>query len=240
MHNEFPSLFAVMDPSPSLPSRYYVFKASELSDPRVFVINNMKFNTPFIVWLSDTSQTIPHTTKVRYYGLETDIVFWDTGILIMSDKNQLIPVLDFETQLFTPSLTSFPSPVYVNPDSINSKNEHQTIFRERRNQMMRIINNSRIYDVRMTPPPPPAIQRIHPDIPKFTLPSHAAATFVRALIQENKSCSITTNLFSEIASVGITPCFHCFDCEALERWLSVHKTCPECRSLVSNLVKYTC
>jgi len=237
LHHNLPPFFAVMDPASPLPSRYYVFMTYEL-DQSVIVVNNMKFSKPFIVWVGQTDETRPHTTKLRYYGLETEIMFWNTGIDIMSDENKLIPVLDFERDLFLPSPASNPSPVYVTPDTITSKNQNQTMIRERRTQMMDIIRN--LYnDVRMTPPPPPAIQRIHPDLPKFTLPSHAAATFVRALIQENKSCSITTNSFNEIATVGITPCFHCFDCEALERWLAVHKTCPECRSSVSNLVKYT-
>ena len=156
LHHNLPPFFAVMDPASPLPSRYYVFMTYEL-DQSVIVVNNMKFSKPFIVWVGQTDETRPHTTKLRYYGLETEIMFWNTGIDIMSDENKLIPVLDFERDLFLPSPASNPSPVYVTPDTITSKNQNQTMIRERRTQMMDIIRN--LYnDVRMTPPPPPATQ----------------------------------------------------------------------------------
>jgi hypothetical protein len=110
--------------------------------------------------------------------------------------------------------------------------------------MMDILLDLTYAELRYTPPEPPPIQRVHPaaedkrPVTGFTLPLHAAATFVRALIQEKKLCSITTNPFDEITVVGITPCFHCFDCEALETWLSTHESCPECRSTVTSIVKY--
>jgi len=247
VHHNLPYLFAVMDPSPGLPSRYYVYMTYELSSESVTVINNMTFSKPFTVWITHTDQTLPHKTKVRYYGLETEVIFWSTGIEIMSDENELIPVLDFKTQLFLPITSSRQSPVYVTPDGIVSKNQHQLLFRDRRNQMTDILLDLTYETIRTSLPPPPAIHRIHPtpytqfpagEAP-FILPPHAAATFIRALIQENKTCCITTNSFDEIAVVGITPCFHCFDCEALETWLFAHKTCPECRSTVTTIVKHT-
>ena len=242
---KLPYLFAVMDPAPSLPSRYYVFMTYEDINPSVLRVDNMRFSKPFTVWISHAEDTLPHKTKISYTGVETEAIFWNTGIDIMSDENELVPVLDFKTQLFLPSVTNRPAPVYVTPDSITSKSQHQILFRDRRNQMTDILLEMTHAQIRMSPPPPPAIRRVNPAIesfpagePGFTLPPHAAATFVRALIQENKTCCITTNSFDEIAVVGITPCFHCFDCEALETWLFAHKTCPECRSTVTSIAKY--
>lgn len=237
-----PHLFAVMDPTPSLPSRYYVFMTYEEDDPSTVVVNNMKFHKPFTVLVNNALQIAPYKTKVYYANSEDEAVYWEIGIMIMSDQNEFIPVLDFKTPLFLPDGSKHPAPVYVTPDSIISKSRHQIILRERRNHMLDHILEQTYGSVRMTPPPPPAIQRIHPALitptPNFNLPPHAAATFVRALIQENKTCCITTNSFDEIAVVGITPCFHCFDCEALETWLFAHKTCPECRSSVTSIAKY--
>ena len=241
---KLPHLFAVMDPAPSLPSRYYVFITYEEDDPSTLVVNNMKFSKPFSVWMSHTDQTAPYKANVHYANSREEVTYWETSINVMSDQNELIPVLDFKTPVFLPDTSRHPAPVYVTPDSIISKSQHQIILRERRNHMLDLILEQTYASIHMTPPPPPAIQRIHPAVhiqpqfTSFTLPPHAAATFVRSLIQENKACSITTNSFSEIDVVGITPCFHCFDCEALETWLFTHNTCPECRSTVTNIVKY--
>jgi hypothetical protein len=241
---KLPHLFAVMDPAPSLPSRYYVYMTYEEDDPSTLVVNNMKFNKPFSVWMSHADQTAPYKTKVYHENSREEVTYWETGINVISDQNEFIPVLDFKTPVFLPDTSRHPAPVYVTPDSIISKSQHQIIFRERRNHMLELILEQTYASIHMTLPPPPAIQRIHPVLdnqahpPSFTLPPHASATFVKSLIQENKMCSITTNSFSEIDVVGITPCFHCFDCEALETWLFSHNTCPECRSTVSNIVKY--
>ena len=241
---KLPHLFAVLDPAPSLPSRYYVFITYEDDSSSLLIVNNMKFSKPFSVWMSHADQTAPYKTKVYYDNSREEVMYWETGINIMSDQNELIPVLDFKTPVFLPDTSRHPSPVYVTPDSITSKSQNQIMLRERRNHMMDLVLEQSYATIRMTPPPPPAIQRIHPAFDNraqpasFTLPPHASATFVKSLIQENKTCSISTNSFSEIDIVGITPCFHCFDCEALETWLFSHNTCPECRSTVTNIVKY--
>jgi len=241
---KLPQLFGVMDPSPSLPSRYYVFMAYEGHYTSIQIVDNMKFSKPFTVWITHDEQELPFTSRIYYSDAETEVTFWDTGINIMSDENELIPVLDFKTPLLLPNESNRISPVYVSPDSIISKSAHQIIARSRRNEMMDILLDLTYAELHYTPPEPPAIQRLHPAIKKaapeasFSLPPHAAATFVRALIQDKKLCSITTNSFDEITVVGITPCFHCFDCEALETWLSAHKSCPECRSSVATIVKY--
>lgn len=243
--HKLPHLFAVMDPSPSLPSRYYVFMAYESRDTTAQVVDNMKFNKPFTVWMSHADQERPFTTRIHCAVTQEEATFWATGINILSDDNELIPVIDFKTPLFLPNGSNRLSPVYVTPDSIISKSEHQMIFRSRRNEMMDILLDLTYAETRYTPPEPPLIQRLHPamedkcPVTGFTLPPHAAATFVRALIHENKLCSITTSSFDEITVVGITPCFHCFDCEALETWLSTNTNCPECRSTVTSIVKYT-
>jgi len=216
----------------------------EDDDPSILVVNNIKIYKSFTVCIMNALQTAPHKSKIHYANSENEVIYWETGIIIMSDQNEFIPILDFKTPLFLPDGSKYPSPVYVTPDSIISKSAHQMIARSRRNEMMDILLDLTYAELHYTPPEPPAIQRLHPAIknaapePGFSLPSHAAATFVRALIQDKKLCSITTNPFDEITIVGITPCFHCFDCEALETWLSTHKSCPECRSSVATIVKY--
>ena len=239
---QLPNVFAVMDPSPSLPSRYYVFITYQSNSSSIQVIHNLKFHRPFTVNIDYTEEPA-NKTNVYYSFTESEITYWKVGINIVSDENEVIPVLDFNTPIFLPSESWRISPVYVTPDSTMSKCDHQMILRSRRNhiryQYIELIFNT----VNNMPPLPPSIQRVIPVVEdkkssSFTLPSHAAAAFVRALIQEKKTCSITTNSFDEINIIGFTPCFHCFDCEALEAWLFNHNTCPECRSEVHSIVKY--
>ena len=234
---QLPNVFAVMDPSPSLPSRYYVFISYEDSSSSLQVINNLKFHRPFTIIESDTDEPAS-ITKIYYHDAETEVIFWNLGMDIISDDNQVIPVLDFNTPVFLPKDSYRPSPVYITPDNTLSKCHHQMILRYRRNN---IIFQS-IYPSPSTISLPPAIQRVHPSLEKpeegFSLPHHAATVFVNYLIQEKKTCCITTNSFDEILIIGITPCFHCFECGALEEWLSNHKTCPECSSDVNSIVKY--
>ena len=238
---ELPNVFAVMDPCPSLPSRYYVFMTYEASNSSLQVIHNLKFHRPFSVIVGNTDQPA-NKTKIYYSDIESEVIFWNLGIDILSDDNEVIPVLDFNVPVFLPRENRL-SPVYVIPDTIITKSEHQIILRSRRNRMMSQADD-RVYSTVSTIPPPPAIQRIHPclEIKKpeesFNIPHHAAEIFVKYLIQEKKLCSITTKSFDETDVIGFTPCFHCFDCPALEEWLSNHRTCPECRSDVNSIVKY--
>lgn len=236
---QLPNVFAVMDPSPSLPSRYYVFITYQSNSSSIQVIHNLKFHRPFTVNIDYTEEPA-NKTNVYYSFTESEITYWKIGINIVSDENEVIPVLDFNTPIFLPSESWRTSPVYVTPDNIMSKSDHQMILRSRRNSIMFQSIYPNLNSISL----PPAIQRVHPSLeykkPEegFSLPHHAATVFVKYLIQEKKTCCITTNSFNEIVVIGITPCFHCFDCEALEEWLSNHKTCPECRSDVNSIVKY--
>jgi hypothetical protein len=72
----------------------------------------------------------------------------------------------------------------------------------------------------------------------FTVPSHIAEAIVRSQIIDHKSCSITMIPFKEIEHVVITSCWHCFDKEALQRWMNENETCPECRQKIENTVNY--
>jgi hypothetical protein len=71
---KLPHLFAVMDPSTSLPSRFYVFMTYEEEDPSTLVVNNLKFNKPFSVWMSHADQTAPYKTKVYHENSHEEAV----------------------------------------------------------------------------------------------------------------------------------------------------------------------
>jgi SUMO ligase MMS21 Smc5/6 complex component len=47
-------------------------------------------------------------------------------------------------------------------------------------------------------------------------------------IQSKESCPITMDPIDS-ASACVSPCYHCFQAEAIRTWLSTESTCPVCR-----------
>ena len=60
------------------------------------------------------------------------------------------------------------------------------------------------------------------------LPSHIVATLLRCAEAEGLTCAITMEPVT-VAEGAVTACGHYFQKAAVERWLSEHGTCPECR-----------
>jgi hypothetical protein len=64
------------------------------------------------------------------------------------------------------------------------------------------------------------------------IPSYVMDLLIKDATETKKSCPITMLAFSELQSIGITPCFHLFELDSLERWKEEHGTCPLCRSAI--------
>lgn len=79
------------------------------------------------------------------------------------------------------------------------------------------------------PPTPPT---------QFSLPKFVAQAMVQSHIQGEKACSITMTPFKDIRDITITSCYHCFEQEALTRWMIDNQTCPECRNHVDGTTTY--
>ena len=47
-------------------------------------------------------------------------------------------------------------------------------------------------------------------------------------IQSKESCPITMERI-DLSSACVSPCYHCFQAEAIRTWLSTNSTCPVCR-----------
>lgn len=84
----------------------------------------------------------------------------------------------------------------------------------------------------------PTRNRVEPTPVSFSLPRFVAEAMIRSHIQNEKACSITMTPFKEIRDITITSCYHCFDQEALSRWMIEHNTCPECRNAVDGTTTY--
>ena len=201
--------------------------------------------------------------------LNKKIHFWHSGIdLIPSyEPSTKIPVLDSKDSIFL-LRKLYLKPVRIVGDDVETRVRVNRIHRANQNiaydlicptgrairyraatppPIRRILEVGAPSDISrpttgfssyVSPPATPLIGRVT-DKNTLNIPPHAIAAIVRGLVSENKGCSITTSLFSEISTIGITPCFHCFDGEALEKWISKSPSCPECRSEVKTINKYS-
>jgi len=59
-------------------------------------------------------------------------------------------------------------------------------------------------------------------------PKFVADLILRDAATEGKLCPITMEPIEATEEFQVTPCYHAFNKEALERWLRDHHTCPEC------------
>lgn len=76
-------------------------------------------------------------------------------------------------------------------------------------------------------------QGLAPDIPVFV-----RDLLVKSAIEKNESCAITLQPFSQLSSLGITPCFHLFDYVSIQRWIGEHHKCPTCRASLRTVHLY--
>jgi hypothetical protein len=56
---------------------------------------------------------------------------------------------------------------------------------------------------------------------------------IEKAIEENLSCSITLTPLTQETAACVAPCYHVFDKEAIQIWLTTKNTCPECRRVCS-------
>jgi hypothetical protein len=61
------------------------------------------------------------------------------------------------------------------------------------------------------------------------IPAHIFKAFVETAISKKETCSITMDEL-ELGNVGMTPCGHLFDKNALTTALNISKKCPQCRA----------
>lgn len=202
-------------------------------------------------------------------ALDKNIHFWHSGIDLVPSYSQSskIPVLDCKDTIFL-LRKIYLKPVRIVDDDVETRVRANRIHRTNQNIAYDLINSNGQTRFRAATPPPirrvagsgessshvshsDDIFSIHISLPatplvsrgadsnSLNIPPHAIAAIIRGLVSENKGCCITTTPFAEISIIGITPCFHCFESEALEKWISKNPSCPECRSEVKMFKKYS-
>jgi hypothetical protein len=71
------------------------------------------------------------------------------------------------------------------------------------------------------------------------LPKHVGEVLLSAARKGTDSCPIAALTFAECSSLAVSSCFHIFDKESLERWMTTSASCPVCRSKIENVVSET-
>ena len=84
------------------------------------------------------------------------------------------------------------------------------------------------------PLPPSPVSR--PSSGALPIPELVGTLLIRDAITSDDSCPITAVPFAELESLTATSCFHVFETEAIEAWLSEHSQCPVCRHSVVNKI----
>jgi len=224
MEAKLPALFAMLDTRLSdFPSRYNIFMTCETSSS-VQEVYTMKPTTSYIEEaLNEYYRPTLHSTLYTYNNDTTvhQARFWKTGMAIYSSADY-IPVYEFELDVFSKDASC---PVYPQCTLVTHC-ARLRILREQRNALL--------YGHPYISIPPPLLVNT-----EFVLPPHVAKAIMRSLILDNQQCCITTTSFDMISTIGITPCFHCFEYNALKEWLTVKSTCPECRATVKTVVRYS-
>jgi len=73
-----------------------------------------------------------------------------------------------------------------------------------------------------------------PSIP--LLQKRVADIMIAHAIQSKEKCPITMEPIDS-ASACVSPCYHCFEADAIRTWLSTNSTCPVCREMCTDKAK---
>ena len=81
----------------------------------------------------------------------------------------------------------------------------------------------------------PSILQIAPSAPPAlpSPPSFVAQIIKRDAIQRRESCPISLETFTNHMKARITPCFHIFQEDSLNQWLTKEVSCPMCKAYIS-------
>lgn len=148
-----------------------------------------------------------------------NVKYWNTNQYFFWNEYE-IPVLDFTKRYFlTRNFTR------VLPCNKTSE------------EMIRVANAyAALRDVRIKQVDPNLSSGLTKQV--FPIPPYVIELIVKDQIAKNNACPITMTSFSSLETFGVTPCFHLFDHEAIQKWTQNNSACPVCRKLVLSIHKY--
>ena len=146
-----------------------------------------------------------------------NVKYWSTNHYFFWNEYE-IPVLDFTKRYFlTRAFTR------VLPCNKNS---------EEMMRFMKMYASLRDVRVKQVDPNSSFTKQV------FPIPPFIVELIVKDQIQKKNACPITMTSFSAIQTFGLTPCFHLFDHNAIQKWTQNNSACPVCRKLVLSVHKY--
>jgi len=142
-----------------------------------------------------------------------NVKYWSTNQYFFWNEYE-IPVLDFTKRYFL--TRTF---VRVLPCNKNSE------------EMMRFAQMyASLRDVRVKQVDPSASYGFSKQV--FPIPPFVVELIVKDQMQKKNACPITMSPFSAVQTFGLTPCFHLFEHDAIQKWAQNNSACPVCRKLV--------
>jgi len=224
---------------PAVLNRYAVVRLMEAGDAYTF----------FPISDSVTSQKL----MITYTGIEERIIaklpmkslnqlllrkttLWETGW--MADfGGESIPVIDIQHRTL---LNGLPYVIRKYGDTLQDCRDRQTAQRT----LHLKVFSSCILGALQAPvaPAPPAPPAPHPPAesrvpqPCAPIPGFVARLIKAEAIRKKESCPISTIPFEEGMEICMTPCFHLFEADAIQRWMRIKENCPVCKQDVAELV----
>ncbi len=74
---------------------------------------------------------------------------------------------------------------------------------------------------------------------RYPIPPFVVELIVKDHLAKKNACPITMIPFSSLKTYGLTPCFHLFDYDAIQKWTKNNSACPVCRNSVLSVNRYT-
>lgn len=160
---------------------------------------------------------------------------WETGW--MADFGGVsIPVVDIQHRTL---LNGLPYSIRKYGDTLQDCRDRQTAQMTLHLKVFSACNLGAL-QAPMAAAPPPALQA-PPAGPRAPQPTTLIPGFVARLvkaeaIRKKESCPISTLPFEEDMDICMTPCFHLFEADAIQRWMRIKENCPVCKQDVAELV----
>ena len=260
---EFPRTFAVFDTrismhkEPMYSNSYAIYTVRMVvgtdSNP-IYVADPKRFETTVPITLEydpraasinpiETRLELCHDT-ITDTSIPLTTYWWFTGTTLKIPFYASVPVIDIHD-----ATSILKEPHY----QLTASNDSNSRFMERQSQQLQryrmfanhIQTRNMVHDVfeeiirsaQAPPQPPPPAAQPQPKAskkqPANGIPSFVAELLVKAAIEKKESCPISYQDFEQTSSITVTKCYHCFDSNALTRWLKTKAECPLCKAPVN-------
>ena len=222
IYKQLPEIFGMTDGT--IPFRIYLYAADFLNDGRFQKVEACPMSPDNNAIVVEDAPSGVFTWDIRAGIATSRALYWETGYRIQSNNNlcPTIPILDFMDKGFLFQNIYTRGHPLQRVENLFAAEIHRKC-RDIRSSIqtgLYSIGNLQVQQLQPSAPPPS---------PEPVIPNHVLTALIRSAIADGKSCPISLVDFEDTCEFGITTCFHLFEKESIEKWLSTNTTCPECR-----------